>query len=77
MECAERTRLWDYYNDCLNKFTAAATVVENGVNSMVLAAEIMALKATKDECVRAREAWESHLRTHQCDKAASFGSGWQ
>ena len=77
VECAERDRLWDHYNECLNKLTDAATALEKTANGVVFAAELMSLKAAKEECIQAREAWESHLRTHQCDHARSFGSGWQ
>jgi hypothetical protein len=75
VECVERDRLWGRYNEYLTKFTDAATTLETAVNSIVFAAEMMALKAAKDECVQARQDWESHLKTHQCDKATSFGSG--
>jgi len=74
VECEERSRLWDRYNSCLTKLTDAASTLEKSVNSAAYSAELMSLKAAKEDCIHAREAWESHLTTHHCDTMRSFGS---
>jgi hypothetical protein len=68
MKCAERERLWLAYNNAIDEFTECAEDLEKAVGSVTLSAVLIALRGAKDACVHAREAWQEHLRTHECDQ---------
>ena len=68
LECSERGNLWSRYNSSLNVFMKSEKDLEESTNPLSFAANMLALHAAKDECDRARNAWEEHLRVHKCDE---------
>jgi len=68
MDCVERDRLWAEYNKALNAFTECADDLAKLVSATVFGSKLIALQGAKDECKKARDAWEFHLREHRCDE---------
>jgi hypothetical protein len=68
MRCVERDRLWEAYNVALNQFTECAEDLAKLASATAFGSKLIALQASKEQCKQAREAWEIHLREHQCDR---------
>jgi hypothetical protein len=70
VSCPERERLWEEYNEALALFTACAEELEKPFTATTFSTLLISVRAAKDRCKLAREAWETHLRAHGCDGPA-------
>lgn len=70
MRCEERERLWENYNQALRILNQSVEDLDRADNSVVWAARLMSAKAANNLSKAARDIWEDHLRTHQCDAEA-------
>jgi hypothetical protein len=66
-----RERLWNEYNRALDVFTACADELGLPFTVATFGQRIMAVPAAKEDCKLARQAWETHLQLHECDKPES------
>jgi hypothetical protein len=72
MLCVERDKLWNEYTASPSVFTACAEDLEKPFTASIFGLRLIAVRAAKDDCKRAREAWEQHLVTHLCDGEKSI-----
>ncbi len=70
MSCPEREKLWQEYTEALTLFTACAEELEKPFTAATFSTLLISVRAAKDQCKQAREAWEAHLRIHGCDRPA-------
>ena len=75
MDCADRERLWKNYNDALDVFTQCAEDLEKPFTATTFGLKLIAVRAAKDDCKRARDAWETHVLSHQCNGPLAAGTG--
>jgi len=73
MECPERERLWAQYELALDALCDVVDDVSHS-SAAALRSKIIAAKAARDRCVRARKLWEDHLRDHSCDENRKYAT---
>jgi len=66
MDCADRNRLREDYNHALDVVVQCAEDLEKPFTATTFSLRLIAVRAAKDDCKRARDAWEAHLRLHIC-----------
>jgi hypothetical protein len=74
MQCSQRDRLRSQYEWALKVLAECVDDLGSPFTAATFGPKMIAAHSAKDVCVASREAWQSHIREHRCDRVEDSNS---